>query len=443
MPKRRVVIELSATRLELSVLLGDQVVSTKGIRLDVPEFNETWPRGLESVAPQLKQLVTASACAKLPATLIYHAPTSAVIVSAVPAAAPRKESMQAAGLALADAANRPLAGHPHELERIWVDANADAAVIEAPAKHAHILGMADSEEATSALARLLKAADLRPDGLVPAETLAFISAVDAVLDRSSANAGTAVAIYFGEHTSVLAAATSGRLRFVRRLGTGSEQLIDALARDIRTGPDSPPITLTRPQAAALLFRSGVPVRGQPFDAETNLAGDAVLPLVQPVLQRCIVEIRQSIRFGLDEKERGTAKLIGLGIGARIGRLMKLISDQSAMPQDDAKAADAPGEPTSTSCGLIDQFIRGRAIQAHLLPASVCRELTAKRARRGMFVGFGAAAAMIVFNGVTTRMELPKQLERVQKAQANLDGTKPITDLNNRMIAAQAGVAAAK
>ena len=50
---------------------------------------------------ELKQLVTACNAANLQATLIYHAPTSAVIVSAVPASATRKESLQAAGLASA------------------------------------------------------------------------------------------------------------------------------------------------------------------------------------------------------------------------------------------------------------------------------------------------------------------------------------------------------
>ncbi len=443
MPKRRAVVELSATRLELTVLSGDEVAASKSQRLDIPEYGEGWPRTLESVAPQLKQLVTSCNAEDLHATLIYHSPTSAVIVSAVPASAPRKESIQAAGLALADASNRPLKGNPHDLERIWSDAPQGATVMEAAPNNAHILGIADSEESAGALARLLKAADLRPADLIPAEAPSFVAAVDSVLDRSKATSGTVVALYFGEHTSVLAAATAGRLRFVRRVGTGSEMFVDALARELRPSGDAQPVTLSRSTAAELLFRNGIPARGQVFDAQSGLNADVILPLVQPALQRCIIEIKQSIRFGLDEKERGTAKLVCLGLGARIGRLPQLVSEQTNMPLDDASPAASPGECDSTTSGLILQWITGRKLVVQLLPSFVHHELTAQRVRRGMLAGFAAAAAMIAFSGVSVRMDLAKQLERVQMAQANLDATKPITDLNNRMIAAQTGVTNAK
>lgn len=442
MPRRRAVVELSASRLELAVLEGSRIVASRAERLSISDFNETWPAGVDLLVSRLKSLVAATGAAGLPATISYHAPTAAVIVSPVPAATAAKEALQAAKLALADAANRPLPEHPHDLERLWIDAEpAKTTTGDVPAQNAHVLGIAESEESAAALSRMAKEAGLRPSSLIPAECFSFIAAVDSVLDRSKASGKTCVALFCGEHTSVLAAATAGRLRFVRRIGLGSEMLVDALAREIKTGaPDAAPLTLDRAAASAVLFRCGIPVRGQPYDAQTGLTSDAVLPLVQPVLQRCLIEIKQTLRFGLDESERSGAKLLGLGLGAHIGRLITLFAEQTGLSAEPIEAVTGDSLPTSSTHGPIACYAAGRQFKLHLLPSSLSAEFTARRVKRGMYVGFAGAAAMVAFAAVDARMQLPKQLQRVSAAQTQLEGAKPVMELNSKLVSGQASVA---
>jgi hypothetical protein len=438
-PRRRAVLDLSPSRLELTVWTGSGTPQSKAERISVTEFNETWPRALEVISQHLNPLVKAIGAAGAETTILYHAPTSVVLTTPVPSTAGPKQALLAARLALGDAANRSLAENPHDLERVWRD---DESTVAEAAEHAHVLSFADAEETAEALVRTARAAGLHTVGLVPAETVGLTCAVDAALERSKASAETVIALYFGEHVCTLVAARKGRLRFVRRMGTGTETLVDALAREIRPA-NAAPVTLDHAQAATLLYRRGIPARGQAFDPESGIDADAVLPLVQPVLQRCIIELKQSLRFGLDETERAGAKLIVLGVGSRIGRLPQLIAEQSALSLVEHEAPAKSDLPTSSADGLIHDWVQGRQLKVRLLPASARRMQTARRARRGMFVGFAAAAALVAYAAFDVRMDLAAQNKRIDAANARLEAAKPIAELNTRLIAAQTGVSAAK
>ena len=416
-------------------------MSSRAERLAISDFADAWPGVIESLSTRLKALVTALKAEGLSTTVIYHAPSAAVVVSPVPKSTPAKEAIQAGKLSLADASNLLLPDHPHDLERLWFDAEPTQPVKgDAPPLSAHVLGIADSEAAASAIARFVKAAGLRPTALIPAECISFAAAVDSAIERSTSSAKSAVTLFCGEHTSVLAAATAGRLRFVRRIGLGSEMLVEALAREIRIG-DGAPLTLDRAAASELLFRCGIPVRGQAYDAQSGLTSDAVLPLVQPILQRTLIEIKQSLRFGLDESERGGAGVVGLGLGSHIGRLVQLFADQAGLKAEPIAPAD--GQPSSASRGLIHSLATGRQLQLRLLPSSLVAEFTTRRVKRGMYVGFAGAAAMVAMAAVNVRSELPKQNARVDQAQAALDSARPVMELNSKLVSAQAAVANAR
>lgn len=445
MARKRAVLDISSSRLELTVLSGSGTPNVHSQRIGIPEFTETWPKCLDAVTPLLTNLVRTAGAMGLETTVIYQAPTSAVLVSPVHADAGPNQARQAAMLALADAANRALADGPHDLERLWADPEHEKDAADKPTRHAHFLGVADTEESAAALARCVRAAGLSPAALIPAESIGLVNATESAIERSKASKATAVALYIGEHTTTLAAATNGRLRLVRRIGTGTEMLVEALAKEVRPASGSAPaVAFDRAQAAEALYRNGVPTRGGTFDAALNLSSDAVLPLIQPVLQRCIIEIKQSLRFGLDEKERGGAALAGLGAGCKIGRLIQVVAEQCSLTVEAPSKDFTPGEPpTSTAAGLIHSYTTGRQLGVCLLPAFLGREQTARRIRRGMLIGFGAAAAFVVYSAVTIRMDLKEQLKRVDTARAALDAARPMSELNQKMLSLQAGVAAAK
>lgn len=441
MARRCALLDLSASRLELTVLGGEKPF-VHAQRICIPDMAENWPGCLESIVPQLSALVRSSGAMGLETTVLYQAPTSAVIVAPVHAGAGRAQAQQAAMLALADAANRPLATGPHDLDRIWTDP--ESKDDQGTPRQAHFLGVADTDEAAAAMARCIRAAGLNPVSFIPAEAPGLSAAVDSAIERSTSSTATAVTLYIGEHASTLAAATAGRLRLVRRIGIGSEMLIDALARELRpASPDAQPVTLDRAQAADALFRNGIPLRGKTFDESLGINADAVLPLLQPVLQRGIVEIKQSLRFGLDERERAGATVVCLGMGARVGRLINVIAEPCGLTVEPSNAGPTASFPTSTAAGVIKTWTDGRRLNLSLLPSFLGKEQTAKRIRRGMMVGFGVAAAFVVYSAVTVRMDLAAQHQRVESARASLDASRPMTDLNLKMIAAQTGVANAR
>ena len=440
MPKNRAVLELSPSRIELTVFDGSTAASPHAQRIETVDTGDNWTKTLEPLAGPLAALVKAAGATGLETTILYHAPTSTVLTTAVPATTGPKQGLLAARLALADAANRPLATNPHDLDRVWRDADPDAST-QGGAQSAHTLGIAEAEETAIALVRAAQAAGLKPSALFPAEAIGLASAVDAALEGSKT--GTAIALYLGEHLSTLAAATKGRLRFVRRIGIGTEMLVDAIAREIKpTTAGAAPVTLTRVQAAALLFGKGIPVRGQAFDTDSGLDADAVLPLVQPLLQRCIVELKQSLRFGLEEGERAGAKLFVRGMGARIGRLSQLIADQASLTLSDPPSTTSEF-PASTQAGLIHEWISGRQIGLKLVPSALGREQAARRTRRGMLVGFAAAALLIAWSAIDIRMALAAQNKKIEAARVRLESARPIMDLNRKMLGAQAGVANAR
>ncbi|KAA0215995.1 MAG: hypothetical protein DYG94_09890 [Leptolyngbya sp. PLA3] len=74
------------------------------------------------------------------------------------------------------------------------------------------------------------------------------------------------------------------------------------------------------RAQAVLIEKGLPQAGQVFDEESGLASRAVLPYLQPVLQRIFVELKQSFRKALREGQDGQVRIEVSGPGATIGGL---------------------------------------------------------------------------------------------------------------------------
>jgi hypothetical protein len=100
-----------------------------------------------------------------------------------------------------------------------------------------MLAVADKEDRIAALASWVQAAGLIPERLIPTEAAAIIGSASHALAPNSTKDEVRAVLWFGEHVSVLAAASGGRLLFVRTIGASVESLIDALCRPIRPKGD--------------------------------------------------------------------------------------------------------------------------------------------------------------------------------------------------------------
>ncbi|MEZ6211894.1 MAG: hypothetical protein R3B46_11690 [Phycisphaerales bacterium] len=122
----------------------------------------------------------------------------------------------------------------------------------------------------------------------------------------------------------------------------------------------------------MLFEIGLPERDTVVDAARSIRGSDILALISPVLQRCVVQVRQTLRFGLDEGARTHARLRVEGPGSRIPGLAEMISEETGLPLDGVgetgAAFDAPGHPD----GDLMTAVRSTPRDVNLVPGDVAR-----------------------------------------------------------------------
>jgi hypothetical protein len=430
--KTRVIIEISPTRLELVVLKGDAVGASRAARLSVPGYADNWPGVLSGLGTQLSALVGELGASGAEATVLYHSPTAATGVFACAEAAGAAGAQRASRLALSETASFKLESNPSALERLWTDKSTDPAN---PAQ-AHTLGIADTEATTKAIADWVTQSGLTLTALIPVEVPGTVAAVDAAL-RLATPESVALVLYAGEHGSTLAAASPGRIRFIRQIAIGSESLVAVLAREHKSTAEAGTATLDAQAAAELLTSAGLPERGRAFDAARGIMAEAVLPLIQPILQRCVVDIKQSLRFGLEEKERETATLHGMGPGGRIGRLIPLIAEQAGL------RATKPAEPHACDGNIHTWMTAGRRLTINLLPRGLRAEMTSRRIRRALWAGVGVALAVVTADTFVTRASLTQEKKAGESLKQRLDAAKPATSIQERLVATQSGLESAR
>ncbi|MBL8744832.1 MAG: hypothetical protein JNK58_00595 [Phycisphaerae bacterium] len=408
MSRSTVVIELSPSRLEIAVVRSGRVVSSAAVRYPASEWEHGWPSVLEGRRQDLADLALGLDATGLNAVVLAATPTAAVNVHACPASAGRAAAESAAMLALGNSFSHPIAEHPSIAVEIARDR------FKPLAEHKpqrHVLAAVETETSLEALSRWVESAGLAFAGALPLQTLEFLGACDDA--AATGSSGLRAAIWVGEHHSVLAVGSPGRLRFVRPIALGTESLVEALTRPIiRRGVPGEPITLTREEARAMLNASGIPDMSAVVDAQRGLDGGAILPLLQPSLQRLGIEVKQTLRFGLSESERNETVLCVRGHGGALPGL------QAAM-QRHLSASDAHPNPTTVSepagpealkehgssdVGCIAEFARIAWDVPLLLPFARAKSLASRRAHAAMRVGLAACLGVVAVNGTLTALE---------------------------------------
>jgi Tfp pilus assembly protein PilN len=426
-PKQRVVIELSPSRLEVALIRGKAIVARRAERFLLPTFSDQWSAALASIKPRLTRLVSDLGAQGALATILYSAPSATTGTFSCPLSAGRAQAQRAASLALGEAAGIPLQGNPHDLEERFTD-QTDESGGEPPL--VHFLGVADTDTSSQALADLASDAGLVPDRLVPLDA----AAIAAVIERAAAEAsgqGVTIVLHVGDHASVVGAVSKGRLRFVRQIGVGCEMFVEALAARMGgAGGEEYPAA-----ARDVLFQAGIPTRDQQIDAG-GLSAGMILPILQPTLQRCVLEIRQSLRFGLEESQRTGARLIGLGPGAAVPRFLEVIAEQAALVRQ-------PGDAPATQTGTIDTWAALTPPNVNLLPGSLSTQRLTRRLRRGVWIGTAAAAAVLAGDWWLSSRELSQRQQVVEQLKTRLQAARPMMDLEAKLVAAQGSVAGAR
>ncbi|TVQ54209.1 MAG: hypothetical protein EA377_06160 [Phycisphaerales bacterium] len=387
------VIELLETRMDVVLSDGNRVLGRFRHYHQLPIEPAAWVHEISNLRAPLRRAVEKLNASGLPARVLYRSPTLATSLTELPVANAR-QAIESAKLTIVEslsysAMSATVAGCVIGRDKGGVNPKV------------HTVVTADREDVATALAQLVTDSGLKPACSTPieaAQTARVLS--EAMRDRQSQSSR----LHIGEHASLFLLVRDGALRFCRRINFGIETLAATLTRPISIDQQGEPIELDFERARSVLGEFGLPDRDAVIDEERGICGSHIFPLLQPVLQRFIVELRQSLRFGVSDEERDGLTIRCTGPGSLLHGLVPLIQEEMELPAEADHALEfrfrEPGSPASE---LVQQLRQpGRLQSLSLEPTQVRIGRRVARVRRGLLTG--TAAALLVIGLDTWRYE---------------------------------------
>jgi Tfp pilus assembly PilM family ATPase len=354
-------------------------------------------------------------CAGARAVVIYHSTSSPTLVSSAPANLSSADAEEAARLALAGVADFPI--DESTIQNCELFADCPASRGETDVRQSHVLSTAETATTINDISAWVESAGLKFHGAIPVAAVAMHSAANSAWSVGRRAGDRAAVLWVGEHGSALACVTEGSVRFVRPVGIGIESLIDAMCQPLRARDDSfTAKTLDRESARRLLAEVGVPAPEQPLPGMPGFTGAALLPVMQPALQRITIETKQSLRFGLPEKERASVRLLLAGPGAHVPGLGDWISRQCGLQQIDAGSAQAGSLSLSAATGAISCVLGARTALPLIQPERLVRSARRSKARAAIAIGVLVAGGWLAAEWYSTRSQLAFEQQRLRSLE---------------------------
>ncbi|MEK6703299.1 MAG: hypothetical protein AABZ53_13630 [Planctomycetota bacterium] len=401
--RTKIKVVLSPTALEVS-LAGRSATQT--IELDQSEWDSHWKGALTSLDSALETALAKLGVKSGTADVCYQSAGATAELVTMPLEA--REAAGAAMLRLREAI--PGAGIDAPAVLTPVPTRKSSKNGEA---RSSLFSVADRAETTEALSAWLGRAGLTPGAFTPSSAELLRSAVAAVMAWTEPK--TIVVFHLGRHGSGIAGGNSGNVLFARGIGTGYEMLIEAYARAMRAcGVESA-------DAATLLFRTGIPARDRVIDEGSGVRGDRIAPLLQPVLQRLAIEIKQTLRFGLPEGEAARVSLVLAGPGAAIHGLAEVLGAQI----DISAAPIAPQHAHGATRAA------GSLVVA-LTPMSVRLARSRVGLRMAVQLGAAAAALFIASDFTMSRRALASVRDEIRANESSIEQVKANKDRETRL-----------
>ncbi|MCW5753890.1 MAG: hypothetical protein KIT24_04180 [Phycisphaeraceae bacterium] len=394
-----------------------RVQASDAVELTPTDWPHIWSEGLAPLDELLVNVMTRLRVPRgTPVRLMYSSPEAAAEILGLPVG--RSAAASASRLAMADLVRYDLKSHPHR-----------ALVIgsESRPTRTHVLSIADQESAVRNVWSWLTRAGLRPAQLCPSRAATLWWAAREAQRLSEPD--ISVHLHLGEFTTVILGTQDTRLLFIRCIDFGYNLLADALSK--AGGSDS--ARLPSDQASTMLFESGIPLTGN--SKGVPLARQA-LPMMQPVLQRYLVEAKQTLRFGLPSSSGEPARLLLQGPGAAIAGFSDLFVDQlqfdvALSPEDAAYAPCGPCAPR----GELHSFATQASPGLSLWPAEIQQQRDYRLIRRSLIAGTTAAAFLIAADAVTTRITADRSIAQVESLRPQISRIEQIDTLEKGASAA--------
>ncbi len=390
LPRREeTILSLSPTSIRLAVVRGSTIVRLDKAVLEAGQSEEAWGKELRPLDERLSLLVrTLEVPRGSRVTVLYHAPTTVceiISVAAAPAAA-----LQAARLSIGESIAGEAAQWILGCEVLHTDPTSAGSV-----NKTHVTAVAERRDTAEIVTAFCERAGLVVRRQIPGKAAVIDRAVrEAVAQSREAKATT---LWMSDQSTVICSADRGGLLFARCVEFGYSQLADAILRGVSCVKGA--ATTGRDWAYGVLFGIGIPQRDQVLDASTGLKAEAVLPGMQSVLQRYVVETRQTLRFMLAEGELARASIGLTGPGAMIPGIAGVLTGQLDLP---VSRLGAGPEPESPSVGTEDPrgelALLSEGIERMLAIEAPSRSQRRHQAQLRIALRCGAAAACCLIAG---------------------------------------------
>jgi Tfp pilus assembly PilM family ATPase len=434
------VIEVSPSRIEVALVRGRRVIGAAWRRIEVPDFESNWPRSLGAHERVLAELVNELRCRGHRAVVLLDAPGFASTICACPATFGESEAESAAMLAVGAIADFPIDGEPCIARVVHTDAPSPD---DKSLRNTHLLAAAQRAGDADAVAAFVERAGLIFAGAAPVGAVALLAALKGAAALGRRSGDRSAVLWIGEHESALASVVDGAVKFVRPVAIGIEALVDALRQQPqRSREDEAEVELDRIAARQLLAAAGVPAPDAPLPGHDGLTGAAVLPIIQPALQRITIETKQSLRFGLSEKERSGARLQVEGPGAAVPGLGDWIARQCGLAIV-AAPPESPDLESSSRSGAIAALVSHADLVPLVLPRRMSQRRTRFRARVALAAGIALAGALLGWEWRQASTALQSESARLEALLSRAESDRRTAQIRNATLAARLALAEAE
>lgn len=404
MKTRRVIIELLPTSIIVALSDGGRVVASRQLDVRLLVEPAEWVKGVAHLATPIGEFVREHNAQGVPATVLYRSPTQAVDLVSL-ALGSRSEACAAAQLGIFDAVSYSP-----------TSAVCEAVVVGRDRSHGqprqyHIVVAADRDDIIHAIVHMVEEAGLSFASATPRDATVLAKLAQSSLECAASSDKGSATLYIGDYSSHFLYASNGSLCFSRKVNLGVRSMAEVLARPFRlerregsanVAADDGMIRLSEAEALAILLKHGLANRTARVHEELQLHCYDLLPLIQPMLQRSIVELRQSLRFGVPDEAREGVAITCTGPGSSVPGIAELISAELEVPvvRDAAMEVGVNPDSGDTDCLLhFDASDASFCEEMNLQPAPMAQARRVSRLKRWMWTGAAAAIAVIAFDAV--------------------------------------------
>jgi len=407
----KVVLTIAPSSLRAAVLDSGGIVRLERVDLDPQAWEQMWEQDLAPLGEPLRAVLVSLELHGSPnVNVVYESSSAIAEVFTVPTTG--REAMAAATLALSDM--RACTGPD------WVSAlyplRVETSTGTSPAR-THVLAIAEQDRVLTKIANLLERNGLRLGRCIPSRATSLVAAIEAAAHLDSEE-GVGV-MFMSDHSTSLAARGAGGIELVRCFDIGYVRLAEAIASAAARESSG---SLTLSAATSLLFAIGVPARGQLVDPAIGLRAEQVLPLMQSVLQRFVVEARQTLRFGLTENAQSRPTLHLAGTGASIPNLTHTLTSQLDIPVE-TNAAPSFARPADADLTVVSACVPLLKTRLGLIPSVIRIRIERSVLARSLRIGAVCAAVTLVAHGaffVAQRRNADQQAAAIAPAVSQID-----------------------